>query len=776
MLTRRRREQLDPKSNARVSKAFAGDNEDVMSIVRRNRRGSKSTFKVPSSTNSLELPPQSLPISSDSAMQPLVQVENIKIERDSEVISVDAVVHETCSSSVDYEKSTSEEQPDNKFKLPEIVGFDSVDVPIIEEAGQNSISESTSNISEEKFAWSFAGTSVVAPSLEYPKDASQIVPAVEVPIVDEVTDTSPMDKFRIGPPVDVPKTEISPAEIPTSTTGVISAEASAGAATFAFVDNCSEETPVTECAVAAITRELTVASEEKPAVASTADKKSAESALLIHDEELEPPKEEGSTRPTGRQSPALPDSSVILAAMADTFGQTDTEAPNVVYGSKLKGKRKRGSKQAKCKKCGSKSSKRQKLCVACAAQQQHHPKEAQLSPPPQKKRAVHDNFLQFVCECCGSEVFSTARDGKICDLCLKTSSSAVNENTAELPTEPSPSERICADCGCAFSSDLADIMICDKCASLTVCGTCGDKSQVLKDATVCLTCSLAAATAAAAPAPASPKAQAMVTTTSTMVRVTTPEKVTETKPTACRSCGEMYANVSSDLCTLCQPRTPKHSYLAQTSITPISSSKSRFDSHETVVTPKSTLETPSPPQPRLPSPTKLADDDRCIHCSEQTTDRNDNGNPACRMCHELWITLSTDNLEPVHSASGIDPECIECDVLRTNETTSQRYCEACAAKRNSLPAYGGAFSADNDLFIKRRRSSEVSVQVGESGGLPDSYLRATKMATPTAAVSGISTTSAVKSSEDPSKPSTSGSKNTLLLICKGEFSLAFSSF
>lgn len=782
MLTRRRREQLDPKSSARVAKAFAVDNIDVMSIVRRNRKGSNATFQVPSSIKNHELPQKSLPVSFDPAMQPIVQVETIKIENTSEVISDVDAVHATCSSSTDYKMSTSDEQPDTKVEFNEIVGSEDASFPITEDSVQNSTPESAVSIAIEKLplevAPSFVVTSLNEISIETPEDASQIVPAVEVPVVEEPVDVSLTNNSGTTSPVEVSKTVNSSAKVSHVTPGEVCVEVHADIAAFASADKSPEET--------LFTSEVTIASKEEPVEATStletsdlipsaviADEKPMVLTSSVADKVNEPSKQDTfsatmeSPQPMGRQSPALPDSSVILAAMADTFGQTDAVAPNTVYSSGKK--RKRGSKQPKCKKCGSKSSKRQQLCAACTAEQQLQQKKAQLSPPPQKKPAVHNNFLQFICECCGSEVFSTAREGKICNMCLEKTISAKSENTDELPSVPPSSDRTCGDCGCAFLSNLTDTLICDKCASRKVCGTCGDKFDVTNDATICLKCSLAAAAA-----PTSPKAQAMVTTMSTLVRVTTPEKVTKTKSTVCRSCSEMCANLSSDLCIHCQPRTPKQSYLAETCITPKSLNKPQSDSQETITTPKSKLETPSPPQLRSPSPRKLVNDNRCIHCNEPTNDRNDNGNPACRMCHELWITLSTDNLEPGLSANSMDLECIECDVLRVNEATSQRFCEGCTAKKNSLLTSGGALPADNDSILKRRRSSEVSIQVGEYSGLPDSYSRVTKMPTLTPAVPGISTSSAIKPSDDSnSKLSMTGTKNTLLLICKGEIILTF---
>lgn len=771
VMTRRRREQLDPKTSARVAKAFAVDNIDVMSIVRRNRKGSNVTLKVPASVKNDELSQKSLPVPSDP--QPIVQVEAIKMEHTFEVNSDEAMVHTTCSSSSDHETSTSYEQNDCKVEINDIVSSEKTDVPIIEEAVHNLTSKSVVDIVSEKspteVAPSLVASSVNVLSVETPKDVSQIMAALEESVI-----APSIKNSDITSPIEISKVVNSSSEGSHVTPRKVPAEAHADNVALA-----SDKSPERIL----LTSEVTAASEEKPVGASSiletsdlmpstlmADEKPVTLTSPVVDGVNEPCKKDTSlatmesSRPAGRQSPVLPDSSVILAAMADTFGQTDAVTPNTVYsGGK---KRKRGSKQPKCKKCGSKSSRKQQLCVACTVQQQLQQKESQLVPPPQKKQVVHNNFLQFVCECCGSEVFSTAREGKICDMCLEKTISAKTENADELPTVPPSSDRICDDCGCAFSSNLTDILICDKCASCKVCGTCGDKFDVTSGATVCLKCSLAAA-AASPPS----KAQAMVTSMSTLVRVTAPEKVTEAKSTVCRLCSEMCANLSSDLCTQCQQKTSKQSHPTEKSITPKSSSKPRTDSQEITNAPKLKLETPSSPQLHIPSPDRLVDDNRCIHCNEPTNDRNDTGNPACRMCHELWITLNTDNLEPGLGTNSLNLECIECDVLRVNEATSQRYCEGCTATKNASLNSGGAFPLPTD----RRRSSEASVQVGEFGGGSDSYSRVTKMPTLTPALPGVSTNPTSKPSDDPnSKLSATGTKNTLLLICKGEIFSHFS--
>lgn len=562
----------------------------------------------------------------------------------------------------------------------------------------------------------------------------EMLPAETAPSVATIEDALPDEIPAACVPVDTAPADIAP-EIPVAAVSPVRTEetppetAEETPVEVASVDTLPEESPVVDAAV----REAAVpvvAEEVPPAVDETPTEPLDEEPSLV-----------AMPSPAGRQSPTLPDSSVILAAMAQTFGETDAITTSKAFGGSKK--RKRGSKQTRCKKCGTKSTRKQPQC-ACSVQQLQklRTNEAETSdarqllplrlrtPPPPKRRAVavrHANFSQFVCESCGSEVFSTPREGRICDMCIEKEAAAAKGSGNELPRAsppPPPSNRVCGECGCAVASSTAlDASVCDKCAARKECAACGDKFEAQDGAAaVCPKCAAASPQRTAAP-------------------VTTAE-VTETT-----ACDDACADLSFGLCA---HRQPEQSY--DTAFTPgldevPSASPEAFE------------------MPRTPSPLRVADG-HCIHCNEITSDRNDTGDPACRMCHELWITLNTDNLEPVSSADGMDIDCIECHILRTTEATSHQTCNSCTAKKLAAAAVPATGDADS-----RRRSSEASVQAGEPGGAADPYPQSAKMPTPTPAMPGAASANAAKPSDELNK--LSATKNTLLLICKGEFIAVF---
>lgn len=504
--------------------------------------------------------------------------------------------------------------------------------------------------------------------------------------------------------------------------------------------------------------------------------------------EEEPELDLETIEPADADTPSLPDSSVILAAMRETMRQTDAVIPNQTFTSK---KRKR--EEAKCKKCGIKQENLTgSLCETCIE-------------PDAKRTAV---IATIVCKECKCEIPGASEDGNsVCENCStkretrSRRSSVINKSKDTSTCNKTFPKTKCRRCNVPLvDSECSNI--CDKCSHLgeIACSLC--KRLFVKEANelLCSTCTESRKDAVP------PVICENVISVSQVTDITTAPVIREILCSTCsKPCSN--SNSGSQMCTECSaaPTTVETAILSN--ITDDTAAKKETElvrnlkstckvchreassvvcrncaavSRKLKICARCRQRWEDPDKTSIPVCVKCQDgwyqfesENRshcrvclrdssnvvcdmctgmarrhrmCARCNLRWDDHSDSAMPVCVSCQKLWYP------EDKHKNEDFSQKCADCAILHSNEVTLRRLCDRCSTSKKPVVPVN-----------ERRSSSEVSIQVNEvsEGMVPALANHAFTSALPTKIVKS-------STDESPEKSNSLPSKKNVILICKGK--------
>lgn len=492
--------------------------------------------------------------------------------------------------------------------------------------------------------------------------------------------------------------------------------------------------------------------------------------------------------PADTDTPSLPDSSIILAAMRETMRQTDAVIPNQTFISK---KRKR--EEAKCKKCGIKQENLTgSLCETCV----------ELDA---KRPAV---IATIVCKECKLEILGVFEDGNsVCENCstkretrsrrssviIKSKDTSTGNKTfaknkchrCNSPLMDSECSNICDKCNhlgeiaCSLCKRLfvkkANELLCSKCTESkkdavppVICENVISVSQVTDIATapvigevLCSVCSKPCSNSNSASqmcieCSAEP-ATVETAMLSNITNDTAAKKETEPVCNLKSTCKVCHREASSVVCRNCAAVSRKLKICARC--------RQRWEDPEKTSIPVCVkcqdgwyqFESENRSHCRVclrdssnvvcDTCTGMARRHRmCARCNLRWDEHSDSAMPVCLSCQKQWYP------EDEYKNEDFLQKCADCAIMHSNEVTLRRLCDRCSTSKKPVVPVN-----------ERRSSSEVSIQVNEVNEemVPALANHAFASALPTKIVKS-------STDESPEKINGSPSKKNVILICKGK--------
>ncbi|KAL6968891.1 hypothetical protein U1Q18_048357 [Sarracenia purpurea var. burkii] len=302
------------------------------------------------------------------------------------------------------------------------------------------------------------------------------------------------------PTVEEP--ENSPVSVEKSTieTPSIETDESVTSETDVEIKTETQEDPIVDTVAATPVDSTTAESQTEPETSSTKTFTELEPVPVFKAVVTEP--EEGeidlsTIEPADEDSPALPDTSVILAAMKETMRQTDAVISTMPIAVSTGKKRKRDDHAAKCKKCGIKvemSTNTAPICDSCTEIPVKKSKPVAPTPPPPPPAPKNRNFrLQAAAAASAAATAPTPVAPVVPVIKVdKPAPKKCSPKLKETRIQPPPPFR-CRKCDSIGLAPPDGSTFCEKCSRLqeTVCLLC--KSSYISDTNdkVCGKCMLA---------------------------------------------------------------------------------------------------------------------------------------------------------------------------------------------------------------------------------------------------------------------------------------------